>query len=141
MSGAEFFKATEAIAAASGVILPERPKYRLDRPDIPADIRDIPGKTMISERYLPTGLIDDINAPVVAIKSDWGTGKTTLMRAVIDRLAVNDWFIMLTPLQSLARNNAVNLNIYYKTEYDTHTRHVSMCLHNLHDKSSVGAIS
>ena len=136
LTGAEFFKATEAIASASGVILPERPKYRLDRPNIPADI---PGKTMISERYLPAGLIDDINAPVVAIKSDWGTGKTTLMRAVIDRLAVNDWFIMLTPLQSLARNNAVNLNIYYKTEYDTHTRHVSMCLHNLHDKSSVGA--
>ena len=143
LSGAEFFNAVEALASASGVILPERPKYRPNRPnipaDIPADIRDIPGKTMISERYLPTGLIDDINAPVVAIKSDWGTGKTTLMRAVIDRLAVNDWFIMLTPLQSLARNNAVNLNIYYKTEYDKHTRHVSMCLHNLHDKSSVGA--
>lgn len=141
LSGADFFKAVESLASASGVMLPERPKYRPNRPNIPNDIPDIPGnKTIsISERYLPTGLIEDINAPVVAIKSDWGTGKTTLMRAVIDRLDINDWFIMLTPLQSLARNNAVNLNIYYKTEYDKHTRHVSMCLHNLHDKSSVGA--
>ena len=154
LSSGDFFKASHAIASASGIILPERPKYSHKKPDatntiditpdtteIISDIPDDPRSKTIAlwERFLPTRVIKDIEAPIVAIKSGWGTGKTSLMRDVKDNLAVNDWLVMLTPLQSLARNNAVNLNIYYKTEYDTHTRHVSMCLHNLHKKSSVGA--
>lgn len=144
LSGAEFFRAVQAICTDHGIHLPAPiARGKSTTKTVPKAAFNTPqGSTKVNTRYLSPDLLKSIpdDTKVVAIKSDWGTGKTTLMREIVNKcVSTGDIYVMLSPLQSLARNNAIKLNIYYKTDYVSGVKHVSMCLHNLYEGSAIGS--
>jgi hypothetical protein len=97
-------------------------------------------RTTFTARYMPSGITNVVpeGTKVVGMMADCGTGKTTAIKELLLQNP-DDYVITLTPLQSLARSNAIKLDIYYKDEYSVGCKHISMCLHNLYDGSAVGS--
>jgi len=95
----------------------------------------------INQKYLSPELLRDIppDTSIVAIKSEKGTGKTTLIKTISDEVTTTGGLLLVVvPTRSLGRTIAYEVGITYRDDWHGGLHHVSLCLHSLHDKSSIG---